>query len=202
MLEPRATPDFEAAHRHARERLERELPPHLTYHTAAHTRDDVVPAAERLAARCGLPARSRNLLLTAAWFHDLGFVECRQGHEEVSIRIAREALPRFGFGTEEIETVTGIILATRMPQSPRSLEGRILADADLDALGREDFFDANDRLRTELSAFGIAVSDEDWYREQLVFLGAHRYFTDEARAERDPGKARNIAAVRALLDRL
>jgi uncharacterized protein len=192
-------PDVEAACRYARERLERELPRYLTYHTAAHTSDDVVPATERLAWRCGLPEESRRLLLTAAWFHDLGFLECRQGHEDVSIRIAREELPRFGYGPDHVDAVARIILATRMPQSPRSLEGRILADADLDTLGREDFFDANRRLREELSAFGVMVSDEDWYREQLVFLASHRYFTDEARAERDAGKARNIEAVRALL---
>ena len=43
-------PDFKRARQYALERLERELPPTLIYHSLAHTRDDVVPAAERLAA--------------------------------------------------------------------------------------------------------------------------------------------------------
>ena len=43
-------PDFQRAKQSALERLEQELPATLIYHCLAHTRDDVVPAVERLAA--------------------------------------------------------------------------------------------------------------------------------------------------------
>jgi uncharacterized protein len=43
-------PDFERAKQYALERLEQDLSPALTYHCLTHTRDDVMPAAERLAA--------------------------------------------------------------------------------------------------------------------------------------------------------
>ena len=45
-----STPDFERAKHYAFERLEHNLPPNLMYHSPAHTREDVLPAAERLAA--------------------------------------------------------------------------------------------------------------------------------------------------------
>lgn len=43
-------PDFERAQQYALEWLERELAPTHTYHSLVHTGDEVVPAAERLAA--------------------------------------------------------------------------------------------------------------------------------------------------------
>ena len=45
------TPDFERAKYYAFERLRHELPPSMHYHSLAHTCEDVLPAAERLAAQ-------------------------------------------------------------------------------------------------------------------------------------------------------
>ncbi len=89
-------PDFSAASEHARLRLARELSPKLTYHNLSHTRDDVAPAVRELAEMHGLPAEDTLLLLTAAWYHDLGYIERRMDHEQTSAQIAGEALPGFG----------------------------------------------------------------------------------------------------------
>ncbi len=152
-------PDFEAARRYALQRLETELDPRLTYHTIAHTRDDVLPAAERLAAYEGITGEDLLLLRTAALYHDPGFTVGRENHELTSIRIAEHVLPGFGYAPAQIDEVTTIILATRLPQSPRLQLARFLADADLDLLRRTDFFELNHALRTELAAFGQPMSD-------------------------------------------
>ena len=70
-------PDFERAKEYALKRLEKELPPDLLYHNLEHTRDIVVPAVERLAAMEGIEGEALLLLRTAAYYHDLGFVEHR-----------------------------------------------------------------------------------------------------------------------------
>src|SRR5207253_7236261 len=87
-------PDFESARQYALERLERDLSPKLFYHSLAHTRDDVVPAVERLAATEGITGEPLLLLRTAAYFHDLGHVKQSANHEAISIEFAREVLPR------------------------------------------------------------------------------------------------------------
>ena len=56
-------------------RLENELSPKLTYHGLHHTRDDVLPAAIRLAKLVNLSHADTLLLKTAALFHDTGFME-------------------------------------------------------------------------------------------------------------------------------
>src|SRR5262245_36481544 len=130
-----ARADLARARAYALARLEDELSPALCYHSLAHTRDDVAPAVERLAAAEGVAGEALLLLRTAAYFHDLGFVERRDDHEAIGARIAREALPCFGYRPPQIALVEGMIMATRMPQAPRTSLERILADADLDVCG-------------------------------------------------------------------
>lgn len=193
-------PDFEAARRYALQRLETELDPRLTYHTIGHTRDDVLPAAERLATHEGIRGEDLLLLRTAALYHDIGFTVRRENHELASIRIAEQVLLRFGYTPAQIDEITTIILATRLPQSPRSKLARFLADADLDLLGRADFFRLNRALRAELAAFGQPMSDIEWYRNQLAFVSQYHYWTDAARSLRGPGKVENTARLQQVLE--
>jgi uncharacterized protein len=196
------TPDLEKAKGYVRNRLEHELPPALSYHGPAHTISDVVPAAERLAKGEGIEGEPLRLLLTAAWFHDIGFIETRAGHEAASARIASEVLPGFGYSKEQLEIIKGTIAATVLPQTPASILGQILADADLDVLGRDDFAQRNGELRRELAFFGEEFTDAEWYASQVKFVGGHTYFTATAHALRDAGQAKNLADVKAILARL
>lgn len=192
-------PDFEQAKQYVRGRLERELPPGLYYHSILHTTDDVVPAAERLAAKDGIQGDALMLLLTAAWFHDLGFIERRFGHEEVSTRIAAQVLPGFDYSQEQIQIIQRIIMATVVPQNPKTLLEEIMADADLDVLGRDDFMFCNNNLRRELAFFGQEFDDRQWFTGQLEFVESHTYFTGVARSLRDEGKRKNIAVLKKRL---
>ncbi len=185
-------PDFENARQYALERLERELPDNLYYHSLGHTRDDVAPAVERLAAIEGIEGEALLLLRTAAYFHDIGFIVQYNDHETASVQIAQEALPHFGYTEEQIEAISHMIMATRLPQSPGNRLEEILADGDLDNLGRDDFEERSQVLRAELETIGVTSSDEDWYQRQLEFIQHHRYFTDAARRLRDTKKEQNI----------
>lgn len=192
-------PNFERAKQYALAQLEQELHPALLYHSLEHTRDSVVPAVERLAAWEGIDDASRLLLETAAWYHDIGFVKQPTDHEVMSVRIAAEVLPCFGYTLPQIASISGMIMATKLPQSPHTPLEAVLADADLDVLGHDTFLKRSGDLRAERAAFGMAMTDEQWYREQLEFLRAHRYWTAAARAIRDAGKQRNIEALAGLL---
>jgi len=192
--------DFEKAKQYVFNRLERELSPKLFYHSIAHTRDDVLPAVERLAELEGITDPEELLLLrTSALYHDIGFIEAYSDHEDVSIRIAADTLPQFGYSEQHIERIQQVIRATEMPQNPDSHLAMLLADADLDILGREDFLLRNKDLYLELDARDIKFNLEDWYRSQLRLLQAHQYFTDAARSLRQPGKQRNIEKMEGLL---
>ena len=146
-------------------RLVRERFPLITYHSLAHTLEEVIPAANQVAALEGVPAKTL-LLRTAAVYHDAGFVEQRHAHEEGSARIAVAALPGFGYTPEQIAAIVNIILATRLPQAPQTLLEQIMADADLSVLGQANYLLRNAALRRELAAFGQVMTDAQWYGSQ------------------------------------
>ena len=191
--------NFELARLYAEKRLERELSPYLLYHAISHTRDEVVPAVEMLARMAGVRDESLLLLLTAAWFHDLGYTETTSGHEMVGFQIAKDVLPIFGYSPSHLEVIQGCLLATILPQSPKNLLEQIMADADLDVLGRENFIQRNRDLRAEMAYLGREFDDEQWYMEQLQFIRAHTYFTEYARSMRDAQKKINIELLQRLL---
>jgi uncharacterized protein len=200
--------DYAGACQYALNRLDTELLPKLYYHSAAHTRYDVVRATERLSRLEGVSEADHLLLMTAAYFHDLGFIELKEqtreayqqlNHEALSVQIAHSVLPGFGYSQADIEIIEGIIMATRLPQTPHNRLEQIMADADLDSIGREDFWSTSANLRIEMAAFGMPYSEEEWYQFQARFLSAHRYFTNAAHSLRDAGKERNLQGVYQLI---
>ena len=192
-------PNFELARQVVLDRLARELSPQLTYHSLAHTRDEVVPAADRIAALEGLTGEDLMLLRTAAVFHDIGYVEQHHLHEEGSARLAAAVLPQFDYTPTQIAVIVDIILATQLPQVARTLPEQILADADLAILGQTDYLLRNAALRQELAALVKPATDQQWYGGQLNFIRNHRYFTRAARSLYEAQQQINVAAMAALL---
>lgn len=186
-------PNYTQAIHFALDRLQNDLSPRLTYHNLWHTVQDVLPGSTRLAQHIGISEEEHHLLEVAAAFHDIGFTEIYANHEIVGARIAAQILPGYGFSGRHIEIVMGMIIATRLPQSPRNLLEEILADADLDVLGRKDFFARNEALRQEWANYGRETPVEQWYEGQLAFLKSHTFFTPAARMLRDEMKKKNIA---------
>ncbi len=179
-------------------KLERELPAELCYHNADHTRD-VHAAASRLADGESIDPEQTDLLLAAAWYHDSGFLITNEGHEEQSCRLAEDHLPAARYNIDEIKTICNIIKATCLPQSPRDHLGEILADADLDYLGRDDFFTISDKLYNELLQTGKVNNRNEWDRMQIDFMRRHQYFTKTAINTRQAQKEFNLAAIKARL---
>ena len=194
-----AKPDHAGAVAYALRRLRTELAPVFTYHDARHTEDDVLPAAIRLGRLHGLPPADLHLLEVAAAFHDLGHVRNHIGHEQIGVEVIDDILPRFGFSAHDIERISAMIMATRLPQSPHNDEQALLADADLDSLGRDDFLTTSEALWRERVALGEDIPWLTWLETQLAFIGDHRYFTATARTLRDDGKKRNMALLERLI---
>lgn len=163
-------PDYDAAIAYALQRLHAELPPSFSYHNAWHTAHDVLPAVRILAQRSGLFDAETRLLEVAAAYHDTGFLITQIEHERASCKIAAQVLPQYGFDSAQITRIEGMIMATRLPQSPQDAVEALLSDADLDVLGRDDFLLRNRALRDELATFGRTFTDFEWYAAQLRFL--------------------------------
>lgn len=129
--------DFEAAEKYILEMLEKEMPK-LPYHNLDHI-NDALAAAMTIAKQEQLKLEEIEILRVAVLLHDAGFIRSAKNHEAHGADMAREILPAYGFALAQIETIADMVLATRLPQSPKTFLEKILCDADLDYLGRAIF---------------------------------------------------------------
>lgn len=179
------------------DKLERELPKYLYYHNLKHTMD-VVIQSEIIGRGEGISDEEMLLLKTAALFHDAGQTVQSKGHEEVSVQIAKEILPKYQYTPEQIEIICNIIRATELPPKPKTLLEKIICDADLDYLGRADFIPVSNTLYKELHEQKLIGDINEWNRLQIKFLTNHQYFTDTANRLREVNKQTQIERLKQI----
>jgi adenylate cyclase len=172
-------------------KLMKELPKNLFYHGLHHTLD-VCDVAAGIALREGVSKENTELVKIAALFHDSGFIEQYSDNESAGCRIARDILPGFDYSAKEIRMICGMIMATQVPQSPKNLLEKIMVDADLDYLGRGDYFLIGNTLKEELNARGKQLNEQQWVKKQIEFLSKHTYFTKTSRELRSHGKQKHL----------
>jgi len=190
--------NLEGAEEYIKSRLGNELKANLYYHGLHHT-EDVVNAAMMLADAENISANERELLRTAALFHDSGFLYTYKEHEVKSCDIARENLPRFGYTPAQIEEICEIIKVTKIPQTPNDKLGEIMADADLDYLGRDDYDIIANELYREFLGHGIVKNEEEWNRLQIKFFETHEYFTPTAKRLRYATKMKHLEKLKEIV---
>lgn len=191
--------DYRAAKQFILDKLRKELPKQLGYHGLHHTLD-VLKMASELCKSEGVSERERVLVKTAALFHDAGFIKNKHtGHELEGCLLAREFLPQFGYTPDDLDPICDMIMATKIPQSPKNILEQILCDADLDYLGREDFFSIGNTLFEELKAYDLIGDEQVWNRLQVSFLSAHRFHTHTNKSLREPVKQRYLEELQELI---
>lgn len=162
------------------------------YHTIAHTKD-VVNAVYEISKEEKLSDEELEIVLIAAWFHDTGYTEKVVGHEEISAMYASNFLTDNNFSTEKIDEVIACILATKVPQKPNSLLQEVMCDADLNHLGRENFFERNELYKKELEAIHKKkLSEIEFLTTTIAFMNEHHFFTNYAKDIFQPQKEKNI----------
>jgi len=180
-------------------KLEKELPEYLSYHNADHTKN-VIAAATHIAAHENISGNELILLQTAALFHDIGFLQQADGHEEISCILARDYLPEYEYSDSQIEQICRMIIATRLPQTPEDHLSKILCDADLFYLGKENYAVTAEKLFKEFRYRGVVNTESEWQLMQVEFLSTHKYFTDTARAELQTSQQEILQKLKAGLE--
>ncbi len=153
----------------------------MIYHNISHTLE-VLKIAEEIARAENLTQDDLEVLLIAAWFHDVGHLNICYGHEEVSSSLAKEFLKKENYPAEKLDKVIQCILATKIPQTPQNLVEKVLCDADLHHLGLPDVDEKGQILRLELQNRNIKhYTDTEWYETTINFLKSHRFHTNYAK---------------------
>ncbi len=182
---------FEQIYRKVISNLENNLPPWLYYHSPEHTKY-VLEKAEFLAEQEGVSGRDLFLLKVAALYHDLGFIKGREEHELKSCEIAEKELSEYDVSPEENNKICSMIMATKIPQQPKTLLERILADADLEYLGTDSFPEISEDLYRELLHDKPNLSRQEWNEIQIKFLKEHSYHTNYCKIHCEAVKAEHL----------
>lgn len=190
---------YSKAERYILKLLEKKLSPSLHYHGLEHTKD-VTRAAERIALMEGITDEGIFLLKTAANYHDAGFIEQYDANEPVGVKMAQKILPKYGYEQSHIEIIKNLIHATTVPHQPKNHLEEIICDADLDYLGRDDFWDISDKLKKELKEHGKIKGDREWDELQVKFFNLHKYFTKSAIKLRQAGKDKHLEEIKKKLE--
>ena len=176
--------------------LDNNLPKDLTYHGPHHTRD-VLDSAIRIAKYQKISEDELDLLKLACLFPDSGFTKAYKDHEEEGCLIAEEFLKPYNLSSSDLETIKGMIRSTKIPQSATTLLEQIICDADLDYLGRNDFWPIANTLFKEVSVYLNITDQNRWNQIQVNFLGQHHYFTEYSINFRKDKKQQNLEEVKS-----
>jgi len=165
-----------------------------TFHNLTHTQN-VVRSAQKLADLAELNDEQKTLLIISAWFHDTGYTVSIDKHEHHSASIATTFLNSQQFPKEKVDIISNLILATRLGYEPKTQLEKIIRDADSSHLGSKDYMMVIELLRKEWElTCNKILTEAEWLQTNIDFLtNEHRFYTDEALANWDNVKGKNLS---------
>ena len=164
----------------------------LLYHNYKHTYD-VVAAVREIGEDSTLSSEDLEIVLLAACFHDVGYLEGYENHEEIGVGVATKFLQEQNYAKEKIDSIAACIMATKMGVEPASLLEEIICDADMKGLSSSTYEDRSKLLRDECISFKKECCEEiDWLLMEINFLSGHKYYTKYAQLNYNENKLSNI----------
>ena len=172
------------------------------YHNFIHT-TYTVNKAEEILRNTPVSKEDQEKVLLALWFHDTGYIECAQNHEERGVQILTDFLKQENYPETYIEDVSKLILATKITYEPQNLLEKIVKDADCSHFASHDYNDISDALRKEWELTNVrCFSNEEWNAGNLDMLkNKHHYYTEYAKENWNPLKNKNIKKIEKKLEK-
>ena len=172
------------------------------YHNFIHT-TYTVNKAEEILKHTQVSEQDQEKILLALWFHDTGYIECAQNHEEKGVEIMKDFLKKENYPENYIEDVAKLILATKITYEPQNLLEQIVKDSDCSHFASHDYNDISDALRKEWELTNVrCFSNDEWNAGNLEMLkNKHKFYTDYAKTAWQPLKEKNIKKIEKKLEK-
>ncbi|TKC10842.1 phosphohydrolase [Pedobacter polaris] len=173
--------------------------PKLVYHNLEHTQD-VVAATIQIANHYQLNDKDFFIVTTSAWFHDTGYFEDPNNHEQKGAELAIEFLKKIDVKADVRDQVMQVILSTKMPQRPTNQLENIVCDGDLFHLGTEDFRKKGKLMHKEVELlYNVDINKKEWRKKDIQFLESHQYHTDYCILLLSDQKSKNLEKLKSKL---
>ena len=163
------------------------------YHSYEHA-IDVMQRAIYLSEQENLSVDEIEMMALAGLFHDTGFIVMYDKNEPIWAKIASNYLKSINYDKNKIKLIEQIILATNPDYTnPKNIYEKIIKDADMDNLWRDDFQKKSNDIKKELETVKkIKIKDPEWHHSLVDLLISHKFNTDVQRKERDKKKQENL----------
>jgi HD superfamily phosphodiesterase len=172
------------------------------YHNFTHTAEVVKMTAE-ISNSMGTSDDDKEMLLIAAWFHDVGYTDKCNEHEDLGIKIATSFLETNGYPEEKIDRIASLIKSTKMPRNPQNLLEEIICDSDLYHIGTNEFEAKEKQFRKEIEVQkGRKIDDKDWLENSLTFFEQHKFYTSYAKEKFGTQKNDNLIKIQQRLKQI
>jgi predicted metal-dependent HD superfamily phosphohydrolase len=186
---------------HVQALFRQKKPDWVRFHNFEHAKA-VAKACKEIGTASHLSSEDLEVVTLAAWFHDVGYLDGAEGHEEKSVEMATSFLRNNRYPEKKIARVAGCIRATRLPQKPNNLLEQVLCDADIAHLASKSFPELTELIRAEIEhRIGRRFGEVEWLILNLSFVSGHRYHTVYARASFAEQHAINVSALSRQLNR-
>ncbi len=163
------------------------------YHSYNHA-IEVMDRSIYLAKKEWLSEEDIEMLWLAWLFHDTWFIIQYDKNEPIWAKIASNYLKSILYSEEKIKIIERLILATDPDyKAAKDIYEKIIKDADMDNLGRDDFVERANSLKKELEVIKeIKIKDPEWNHWLIDLLKEHQYKAFTQKAERDTQKDENL----------
>ena len=169
------------------------------YHNLHHTKR-VINSAKQIGNHYNLSRDDWRDLLTACLLHDYGFIKSHIDHEEIGAQISKEILPGYYFSDDHIESISSLILITKVAEKPSNLLESIIRDADLEYIGSDDFEKISEYLKKEWLECGVVDNENQFYKIQYEFLLSHNFYTAYMQEKGRDQKIKNIKYAKIVME--
>lgn len=171
----------------------------FTYHNFEHTQK-VVTAIEMLCVAEKITPQFKEIICLAGWFHDAGYIEGCEKHEEKSCAILKEFLKDKNISKTIQNEVCDLIMVTSYHAKPKNKFEKIIKDADTVHMSENDYKNSLKNLRKEWEfSTENKFNDLDWIELNINFFQTHHYFTDFAKKEWQISKENNLNSLKQTL---
>jgi len=162
----------------------KELPESLHFHRLEYARK-IYMQSFLLCRSEEIEQEDRLLVRTAALMLFTGLTQAYQNFENRSAVLAREILPEFAYTESQIDQISNLILATKMPVQPNNRLETILIDARMEYIGRPDYTEKIKMLYQELKEAGSKINGQQFKKQQLELLYNFEFYTLAAKRLRE-----------------
>ena len=142
----------------------------FVFHNLAHTQQ-VVDNVHQLVEVSAIENRDKDILLLSAWLHDTGYTVSSKNHEMESVKIAKAFLLENNCNASDIDTISALIMATKINHHPNNDNEKIIRDADCGHIASKNYIQIAELLRKEWEfTCNKTLTELEWLEENINFL--------------------------------